>query len=128
LRKRGVEIILNDRLKAATSERAILQSGTEIDCKTLISTVPSALPPLVQKLDCPKEHGKLLVNTSLELKDYEGKVWALGDCAYVTTVAGTKVPPTAQHAIREATIAAINIAAVLRGDKRAEFAFEGLGT
>jgi NADH dehydrogenase len=128
LRKRGVEIILNDRLKAATSERAILQSGTEIHCKTLISTVPSALPPVVQTLDCPKEHGKLLVNTGLELNDYEGKVWALGDCAYITTVARTKVPPTAQHAIREATIAAINIATALRGGKRAEFAFEGLGT
>src|SRR6201993_4229799 len=60
LRKRGVEIILNDRLKAATSERAILQSGTEIPCKTLISTVPSALPPVVQKLDCLTEWGKLV--------------------------------------------------------------------
>jgi NADH:ubiquinone reductase (H+-translocating) len=128
LRKRGVEIILNDRLKAATSERAILQSGTEIPCKTLISTVPSALPPVVQKLDCPKERGKLLVNNGLELKDYEGEVWALGDCACITTVAGTKVPPTAQHAIREATTAAINITAAVRGGKRAEFGFEGLGT
>ena len=46
LRQRGIEIILNDRLKAATSERAILLSGAEISCKTLISTVPSALPPI----------------------------------------------------------------------------------
>src|SRR5689334_9710347 len=95
LRKRGVEIILNDRLKAATSERAILQSGIEIPCKTLVSTVPSALPPVIQKLDRRNECGKLLVNTGLELNDYEGKVWALGDCACVKTVAGTKVPPTA---------------------------------
>jgi len=128
LRKRGVEIILNDRLKAATSEKAILQSGTEILCRTLISTVPSALPQVIQKLDCPKERGKLLVNTSLELKDYEGTVWALGDCASIKTVAGTKVPPTAQHAIREATTAAINIAAAVRGGERVEFGFEGLGT
>jgi NADH dehydrogenase len=128
LRKRGVEIILNDRLRAATSERAILQSGTEILCKTLISTVPSAVPPTVQKLDCPKERAKLLVNTGLELKGYEGKVWALGDCASIKTVAGTIVPPTAQHAIREATTAAINIAAAVRGGKRAEFGFERLGT
>src|SRR5215467_6024856 len=71
LRQRGVEIILNDRLKAATSERAILQSGTEILCKTLISTVPSALPQVIQKLDCTRERGKLLVNTSLELTGYE---------------------------------------------------------
>jgi len=128
LRERGIDIILNDRLKAATSERAILQSGAEIPCKTLISTVPSALPQAVQKLDCSKERGKLLVNAHLELKDYEGKVWALGDCACITTAAGTKVPPTAQHAIREAITAAINIAAAVRGGNQAEFNFEGLGT
>jgi NADH dehydrogenase len=128
LRQRGIEIILNDRLKAATSERAILQSGAEIFCKTLISTVPSALPPIVQNIDCPKERGKLLVNRGLELKDHEGKVWALGDCAAIKTMAGATVPPTAQHAIREATTAAINIAAAVRGGRRAKFEFEGLGT
>jgi NADH dehydrogenase len=128
LHKRGVELILNDRLKAATSERAILQSGTAIPCKTLISTVPSALPPVVHKLDCPKERGMLLVNTGLELKGYEGKVWALGDCASVKTVAGAMVPPTAQHAVREASTAAINVAAALRGGRRTEFEFESLGT
>jgi NADH dehydrogenase len=94
----------------------------------LISTVPSALPPIVQSLDCPKERGKLLVNTSLELRGYEGKVWALGDCASIKTVAGTMVPPTAQHAIREAATASVNIAAAIRGGKRTEFGFEGLGT
>jgi NADH:ubiquinone reductase (H+-translocating) len=128
LRKRGVDIILNDRLKAATSERAILQSGTEIPCKTLISTVPSALPRVLQKLDCPKERGKLLVNKGLELQDYEGTVWALGDCASIQTVAGTIAPPTAQHAIREAATAAINIAAAIRGGRRTQFEFESLGT
>ena len=128
LRKRGVEIILKDTLKSATSERAILGSGIEIPCKTLISTVPSALSPVAQKLECPKERGKLLVNTGLELKGYEGKVWALGDCAAIKTVSGMNVPPTAQHAIREATTAAINIAAAVRGGDRAAFAFEGLGT
>jgi NADH dehydrogenase len=128
LRGRGVEIILNDRLKAATSEKAILQSGIEIPCKTLVSTVPSTLPPVIQNLDCPKERGKLLVNTRLELQDYEGRVWALGDCAAIKTVAGTVVPPTAQHAVREAVSAAINIAAAVRGGRRVEFGFEGLGT
>jgi NADH dehydrogenase len=128
LRKRGVEIILNDRLQSATSERAFLKSGTEIPCKTLISTVPSAPPTVIQKLDCLKERGKLLVNTGLELQGYEGQVWALGDCASVKTVAGTNVPPTAQHAIREASTAAINIAARIRGGQAAQFAFEGLGT
>jgi NADH dehydrogenase len=127
LGKRGVELILKDRLAAATSEKAILKSGKEIPCKTIISTVPSALPPLVEKLDCAKERGKLLVDKGLALQGYEGQVWALGDCAYVRNVKGSVAPPTAQHAIREATTAATNIATVVRGGKHAEFAFEGLG-
>ena len=53
LQRRGVEIILYNRLRAATSEKAILQSGTEIPSKTLISTVPSALPPIIRKPRLP---------------------------------------------------------------------------
>jgi NADH:ubiquinone reductase (H+-translocating) len=128
LRERGIEIILNDRLKAATSERAILQSGVQIPCKTIVSTVPSALSPVLQRLVCAKDRGKLLVNTALELRDHEGRAWALGDCASITSASGTKIPPTAQHAVREAVIAAINIAAAIRGDKPVQFAFDGLGT
>ena len=92
LRKRGVEILLEDRLVAATSEKAILKSGVEIPCKTIVCTVPSTLPPVIQKLKCAKEKGKLLTNTGLELKDYEGQVWALGDCAAVKTVSGAEAP------------------------------------
>jgi NADH dehydrogenase len=83
---------------------------------------------VIEKLKCAKEKGKLLTNTALELKDYEGQVWALGDCTSVKTVSGKEAPPTAQHAIREATTAATNIAATIRGGQRAQFAFEGLGT
>jgi NADH:ubiquinone reductase (H+-translocating) len=128
LRKRGIEIILEDRLVAATSEKAILKSGLEIACKTIVCTVPSTLPPVIERLQCPKEKGKLVTNTGLDLQGYEGQVWALGDCTAVRTVSGAEAPPTAQHAIREATTAAINIAATMRGGQRAQFAFEGLGT
>jgi NADH dehydrogenase len=128
LRKRGIEMILEDRLVAATSERAMLKSGSQIPCKTIISTVPSAPVPVLQKLECAKEKGKLLVNHSLELQGYEGQVWALGDCASIRTVAGAAVPPTAQHAIREAATAATNIAAAIRGGAAAQFTFEGLGS
>jgi NADH:quinone reductase (non-electrogenic) len=127
LTKRGVEILLNDRLTAASSEKAILKSGLEIPAKTIVSTVPSALAPVLQKLDCAKEKGRLLVNGNLELVGYEGQVWALGDCAAIKTKSGHPVPPTAQHAIREAKTVALNIAATLRGGERSAFAFEGLG-
>jgi len=128
LRRRGVEIILGDRLRAATSERAILKSGKEIPCKTIISTVPSAMPPVLEKLACKKDKGKLAVDTGLALDGYVGQVWALGDCAAVKTASGQAAPPTAQHATREAVTAARNIVAAIRGAAAGEFTFEGLGT
>ena len=61
-----------------------------------------------------EEQIALLVNTALELQGYEGQVWALGDCAAIKTVSGKDVPPTAQHATREATTCATNIVAAIR--------------
>jgi NADH dehydrogenase len=127
LRKRGVEIVLNDRLSAASSEKAIFKSGLEIPCKTIVSTVPSSLSPVLDKLECTKDRGRLLVNGNMELAGYEGEVWALGDCASAKTKAGNIVPPTAQHAIREATTVATNIHAKMHGGPTSLFAFEGLG-
>jgi NADH dehydrogenase len=44
------------------------------------------------------------------------------------TAKGNPVPPTAQHAIREATVAGRNVVAAIRGDaSKAVFEFEGLG-
>jgi NADH dehydrogenase len=128
LRKRGVEVILNDRLRAATSERAMLKSGLEIPCKTIVSTVPSAPPPVLDRMTCAKDKGKLKVDTRLRLAGHEGTVWALGDCAAVKTAGGKSAPPTAQHATREAATAAESIVAAIRGGQSGEFTFEGLGT
>jgi len=127
LRKRGVEIRLNDRLEAATSEKAFLKSGLEIPTKTIVSTVPATLPPVLEALDVPKERGRLAVNAQLELSGYEGQVWVVGDCGAIKTAAGNPVPPTAQHAIREAKTVAHNIAASIRGTAPVTFTYEGLG-
>ncbi len=59
LRKRGVEIILKDRLTGATSEKAILKSGKEIACKTIVSTVPSVLAPVLANARLRKRKGPL---------------------------------------------------------------------
>ena len=127
LRKRGVEIVLSDRLRAATSEKAILKSGTEIAAKTIVSTVPSKVPEVLDALDCSKERGRLLTNGQLEVQGFEGQVWALGDCAAANTKSGDRVPPTAQHATRAAKTVAGNIVAALRGGTPKVFDFQGLG-
>src|SRR5258708_39241386 len=79
LARRGIEIRLKDRLVGATSEKALLRSGLAIPTKTIVSSVPSATPMVLQKLDCEKEGGRLKANANLELVGYEGCVWLLGD-------------------------------------------------
>ena len=89
--------------------------------------MPSGPPPVLAKLECKKEKGRLVANSNLELEGHEGHVWAVGDCAAVSTVAGNPVPPTAQHATRAAELAADNIVAAMRGGQPRGFEFEGLG-
>jgi NADH dehydrogenase len=89
--------------------------------------VPSTVPPVLDRVDCAKDRGRLHVNPKMELIGHEGTVWAVGDCTSAKTVAGNPVPPTAQHATRAAVTAADNIAAAMHGGQPAGFAFEGLG-
>lgn len=126
LAKRGVEIRLNTKLAAATGGEAILADGTRIPTKTLISTVPSSPNPLIDKLDLPKERGRLKVDSSL-LVQGTNNVWAMGDCALVPMADGNICPPTAQFAIRQARTAAHNIVVAIRGGDRKMFQFKELG-
>ena len=123
LRERGVELMLNTRLSAASGTEAVLGDGSTLPTRTLVSTVPSFPHPLIDALQAPKsKNGRLLVDAQLRLQGFEN-VWALGDCAQVPASDGMVSPPTAQHAIRQALVVAHNI---LHAEKRA-FDFRGLG-
>ena len=125
--RRGIEIRFKTVLEAATSDAAILRGGEAIPTRTLVSTVPSFPHPLLEALPLAKaKNRRLLVNRHLQA---EGRtnVWALGDCAVVPQEDGTPAPPTAQHATRQAAVAAHNILATLRGGALRTFDFKGLG-
>jgi NADH:quinone reductase (non-electrogenic) len=127
LKKRGVEILLNTRLSAASGEEAVLADGTHIPTRTLVSTVPSFPHPLIDGLKLPKARGgRIQVTNEMEVVGVPG-VWSLGDCAAVPAPDGSVSPPTAQHAIRQARTLADNIVARIRGERRRTFSFSGLG-
>lgn len=127
LRRRGVELCLENRLKTATPDAAILGSGVRIPTKTLVSTVPSFPNPLIDAIDLRKEGGRIVVNGHLEVEGAEN-IWALGDTARVPNAADNQhCPPTAQHAIRQAQTLAHNIAARIHDRKPKVFRFPGLG-
>jgi len=127
LSRRGVELKLKARVKAATADAVFLSTGESIPARTVVSTVPAGLPPLVASLHCAKDKGGLLTNATLEVQGQEGRVWALGDCAVIRMRNGQEAPPTAQHATREANTVAANIAAAIRGGTQQAFQFDGLG-
>jgi NADH:ubiquinone reductase (H+-translocating) len=127
LARRGVEILFNTRLQAATGDEAILDDGTRIPTRTLISTVPSSPHPLIDALNLPKDkRGRVKTDRTLSVEGAQN-VWAVGDCAFVPMADGQPSPPTAQFAIRQAKTAAHNIVAALRGGERRKFQFKELG-
>lgn len=128
LMKRGVEILFNTRLQAATGDEAVLFDNTHIPTKTLISTVPSSPHPLIESLDLPKDkRGRVKTDATLAVEGAEN-IWAVGDCAFVPMADGSPSPPTAQFAIRQAKTAAHNIVAAISGhSERQTFKFKELG-
>ncbi len=127
LSRRGVEIRLGTRLDAATGQEAVLVGGERVATRTLVSTVPAFPHPLLEGLALPKaKNGRIEVDAHLRVEGTTN-IWALGDCAVVPTPDGAICPPTAQHATRQAQVAADNIVAALRGGSPRIFDFKGLG-
>lgn len=127
LLKRGVEIHLNTRVTEVTDREVTFSDGTKIVSNTLIWTAGTAPNPMLDKLPCVKERGKLLTDEFLRVKDFEN-VWAVGDCAAIPEFrTGGFHPPTAQHAIRQGKILAHNLSAKVNGGKMKPFSFKTVG-
>jgi NADH dehydrogenase len=127
LAERGVEIRVNTKVTGVADEGVELSDATFLRSKTLIWTAGTSPNPLLAPLPCLKEHGRVLVEETLEVKDWPG-VWALGDCALVPDVhTGKYCPPTAQHALREGRVLAQNITAAVRGGAKKKFSFKTIG-
>ena len=132
LRKRGLEIILEERVRAVTSSRVYLQSGATIETNTVISTVGNAPNKAIQALcnssEIQHDHFRLLTDEYLRVQGQEN-IWAAGDCALIPLEGkpGESCPQTAQFAMREGICLADNIGLLLRGKALKPFTFKGLG-
>jgi NADH dehydrogenase len=105
-----------------------LDDGDRIATRMLIWTAGITPPPMLSKLPCALQRGRVVANDCLQVPNWPG-VWALGDCAFVPDPynPGKFYPPTAQHAIRQAAVLADNIVSVLRGQPPRPFEFKILG-
>lgn len=129
LQKRGIELRLGQKIKAADETSVTLDKGETIPSRTLLWSAGVMPSPLTQKLDCEKDKkGAILTAPTMAVKDREG-VWAMGDCAHIPNLLeeGRPYTATAQNAEREAKQLARNVMAVLRGQTPKPFLFRTLG-
>jgi NADH dehydrogenase len=127
LARAGVEILTRARVADFNQEQVRLADGRLLPCRLMVWTAGTSPHPLLRQLPCPLEHGRIVVDETLAVPGWPG-VWALGDCAVVPdSRTGKPHPPTAQHAIREAKTAAMNIKASTEGRPPAPFRFRTIG-
>lgn len=130
MRRRGVKIITDTKLDSVGPDSATLSDGTVIPAMTTVWAGGVRASSVVASLEA--EHGsggRVVVNEHLQLVDHP-EVYALGDCAHLIDSRTTKpYLPTAQNAVRQARVAALNIASAIRArTKRAVFDYESAGS
>jgi NADH dehydrogenase len=128
MRRRGIEVMLNDSAVSIGPNSVTLASGATLPTRTVIWCAGIQPPPLVARLGLVlDERGWILCEPDGRVKG-RTDVWAIGDCAVNPDPRGGSFPPTAQHAVREGAHLARNLAAVLRGKPTTPLAYRSLGS
>jgi len=123
----GVKVILSKRVSYVTPEGVGFADGGSVDGATIVCTVGNAPSPMIEKLDVPKDKGRLLTEPDMRVKG-TGNVWAIGDCAFIMNDYDKKPSPTTgQFAERQGRQAALNIVRVLKGQETKPFRFKLIG-
>jgi NADH:ubiquinone reductase (H+-translocating) len=127
MEKAGISLLLNTRAVAATHEGVVLDDGRILTGATVVCAVGTAPSPLVQYLDVPKEHGRILTEPDMRIQGHV-KAWALGDCALIINAYDNKPSlTTGQFAERQGRQAALNLVRVFKGEPTRPFRFKVLG-
>jgi NADH dehydrogenase len=128
LRRRGVEILTNTSVEEATRSGVRLSTGEFVPTRSLIWCVGVRPDPVVAGLGLPMEQGRVVVDEFLTVPGHP-EVYAIGDAAAVPdlTRPGHLTGMTAQHAVRQGTTAAQNIAASYGHGRRRRYLHHDLG-
>jgi NADH dehydrogenase len=109
LRSRGIEIYTETTLDRATDDAVFLSDGSRIATSNLVWTAGVSPNPRLRDFSLPlNERGEVITNLFLNVKGQKN-IWSVGDCAEIYNKKGHRQPPTAQHALRQADVAAHNI-------------------
>ncbi len=127
LRQRGLEVYTEAPVLSATADAVTVGKVGVIHTRNLVWTAGVAPTPFAQKLDLPMAKGRILTDQCLKVEAV-ADVWAIGDLARIPDGRGGYQPGTAQHAIREGSHVAKNIAQAVRGEALNPFTYRTLGS
>ncbi|HMS82201.1 MAG TPA: FAD-dependent oxidoreductase [Nitrospira sp.] len=123
----GIRMMLNRKVVTVTPEGVGFQEGDMLKGATVVCTIGTTMPELVQQMNRPKKAGRLCTDSDMRLCETQN-VWAIGDCARVINAYDNQPsPPTGQFAERQGRQVAENIVRVLRDQPTKPFSFRPLG-
>lgn len=98
-----------------------------LEAATVICTIGTRSNRLLEQLGVPLERGRIPVQGDLSCAA-DPHLWALGDCALVpNALDGSYAPPTAQFAVRQGRLLAVNLRARLEGRATRAFRYRSRG-
>ncbi|MDO8574923.1 MAG: NAD(P)/FAD-dependent oxidoreductase [bacterium] len=114
LEKKGFTVIFKDPCAEVTAQSIICASGKIIKSRTVIWTSGVLPSPTVTTPELSRQKGRIIVEPSLNLKDFP-EVFVLGDSAAVTDKKFGLLPTSAQVAAEEGSFAGKNVARLISG-------------
>ena len=82
LTDRGLEVLTGGRVVEVAPDGVRLVSGRFIPSKLVIWTAGTSPHPLLARLPCRCDRGRIVVDETLSVSEWPG-VWAIGDCAAI---------------------------------------------
>ncbi|WP_412540549.1 NAD(P)/FAD-dependent oxidoreductase [Longispora sp. K20-0274] len=136
--ERGMDVRLSTRLESCVDGKVVLSDGDTFESDTIVWTAGVKPHPMLDSTDLPRDERKR-VTCDAYLRVIENGapldgVWSAGDCARVPDLSladtdpDATCAPNAQHAVRQATRLADNIAAVVRGQEPKEYRHKYAGS
>jgi NADH dehydrogenase len=130
LRRRGMEIRTNTTIERVTARSVELSGGEVVPARSVAWTAGVTPHPVVARLGLPLDDGGRIAADRFCRVQGHRDVWAIGDAAAVPDPAhkDRPSPPTAQHVLRQAKVAADNVVTALAGGGRTRpFRYRTLG-
>jgi NADH dehydrogenase len=123
---RGIRILLGVTVKEADEGKIYLSNGDTLSSRTLVWSAGNSPNPVVASLSC-SAGGSVVCDEYLRICGLSN-AWGAGDCVnIINPETGKRYPPTAQHALREGNVLALNIFNTLKRRPLQRFSYETKG-